>query len=429
MAGRELLFLERVLYGDGKEAFNGVFALRLKGDLTNLDWQGALRQLQRRHAVLRARIIPSGKPRFDVAEECADIPFRLLGRISRDAWQNEVRAAWGVTFGPEEAPMVRLTVLADEQGGDLVLTFHHCICDGGGGIVLIRELLRLLDNPGADIGPQQGLSMLEDIIPGTVRDNRKFQIRIALLGKLMRAGLWLAAAATSRRNKPRYSRTHDYLIHWKLPENESARLFAACSAQGVTVNTTLCLAFLKAFKAVRGSRAHGQLTCPVDIRRFLSHLPKESLFSFGLVLKMQLSKAYKLEFWKGVRLLQADADKQIASLKPYDFLMVMESLHPELNSMLKVLTYGRAGNDLMFSNMGRLQIPADYTTFSVDTLFGPTVIGPFANPTTIITSTYQGQLDFAFVCNEYFMKRVDAESIRKGAMAYLHQAISDIESL
>src|SRR5690606_27521068 len=133
------------------------------------------------------------------------------------------------------------------------------------------------------------------------------------------------------------------------------------------------------------------------------------------------------DFWEGAKLLQATADKQMALLKPYDFLLVMESLHPVLDAMLKVLTYGRVRNDLMFSNMGRIQIPADYSAFSVDTLFSPSVVGPFANPTTVITSTYRGQVDFAFVCNAYFMKQVDAEAIRNHAMAELEQAISSIE--
>jgi len=431
MGGRELLFLERVLYGDGKDAFNGVFALRLKGDLTGLDWSHALSRLQKRHAVLRARVVesPNGKPRFAIADGLANIPIRILDRDSPHDWQAEVQAAWGWVFDNPEQPMLRLTVLSDKLGADLVLAFHHCICDGGGGIVLVRELLRLLDDPDADIGPEQGIPMLEDVVPEVVRKNRRYRLRMASLGGLMRAALRLTAAVTTRRNKPRYHRKDDYLVHWKLPETESAELFAACSAHGITVNTTLCLAFLKAFREVRGRLAQGRLTCPVDIRRFVSHLPKDSLFSFGLVLKMQLPKTQLPEFWTEAKLLQAHADKQLAELKPFDFLMVMESLHPALNSMLKVLTYGRVQNDLMFSNMGRLQIPADYSAFSVDTLFSPTVVGPFANPTTVITSTFQGQLDFAWVCNERFIPRRDAEAIRDRARACLRQACSTIESL
>ncbi|WP_257667603.1 condensation domain-containing protein [Parapedobacter tibetensis] len=423
---RDLLFLERVLYGDGTAAFNGVFALRIKGQVDEGRLRQALQKVQAKHPILKAYVVNSAKglPAFRVAEQGPEIPLIVGKRKGDTTWKDAVKKAWGTIFDIRIGPLAQLEMLLDTDGADLIFAFHHCICDGGGGVVLMSELLKLLDNPNHSMGPAQGLPGLEAIIPSKVQGSSKQRRRTRLLARLLRVALSTSVAFVSTKNKPKISRVDDYLIHWKCSQAFSAKLFSACSAKGVTVNTVLSLAFLLAFKQVRGRQAHGRLTCPVDIRRFVPGIDKDSLFSFGLVLKFQLTKNGTKDFWQQAKALQTQSDKQVNGMKPYDFLMVMENLHGALDNMLKVLTYGKVSNDLMFSNIGKLQIPQTYTDFEVDTIFSPTVIGPFANPTTVITSTYKGQLDFSFVCNEGFIQRSDAESIRNEAIANLELAVA-----
>jgi NRPS condensation-like uncharacterized protein len=232
------------------------------------------------------------------------------------------------------------------------------------------------------------------------------------------AGLKIASLFISKKRKPG-PREHDYLINWKLSAEESSLLFKICKEQNVTVNTALGLAFLEAFRAVRDDQAHGKATCPVDIRRYMPEIKRDTIFAFGLALNISLNKKAGTNFWENARNLQAKVSRQMAALNPYEFIMIMEASHSCIHLLRELLTYGKVGNDFMFSNMGRLDIPADYRTFKVDTIYSPTVVGPFANPNTIITTTFNGQMDFSFVSNEDFMPESAAVQIRNKAMELL----------
>lgn len=116
-------------------------------------------------------------------------------------------------------------------------------------------------------------------------------------------------------------------------------------------------------------------------------------------------------------------------LNPYEFTMIMEASHRSVHKLRRFLTYAKVGNDFMFSNMGRLDIPARYRSFSVDTIYSPTVIGPFANPNTIITTTYNGRMDFSFVSNEAFLPRATALLIREKAMKILFETVTMPDSV
>jgi len=48
---------------------------------------------------------------------------------------------------------------------------------------------------------------------------------------------------------------------------------------------------------------------------------------------------------------------KLSKLNAIEFLLTMEYSHAALEDMIKVLTYGKQGDDLMFSNMGKLEIP------------------------------------------------------------------------
>jgi hypothetical protein len=96
--------------------------------------------------------------------------------------------------------------------------------------------------------------------------------------------------------------------------------------------------------------------------------------------------------------------------------MMMEESHAALNNFTKFLKYGKSTNDCMFSNLGRIGIPHQYKRFELETIFSPSVIGPLGNTTTMITSTYRGQMDFTFIASEGFLPYEDALSIKNKMM-------------
>ncbi|SDG81391.1 condensation domain-containing protein [Chitinophaga filiformis] len=418
---RKLLLPERIMLGDGATPFNGVFVVRINGTLAPESLYNALSKVQAKHPLLRAGIVQDkkGTPYFTIPEVYRAIPLSIKDRITAEDWQQETKAAWASVFDIPNGPLIRMVWLKGSQQSELLLAFHHCMCDGGGGLMLVREILAVLDDPDYDIGIHQTFTTLEDIVPKHILTGTRQVLKAKLKGAFIRGVLTLLSAFTSTRNKQPVSREDDYLVHWKLDQQTSSALFQHCSMQMVTVNTALCVAFLQAFQLVRGEKAMNKITCPVDIRKFIPEIKKDVIFSFGLSLELSINNDPAIAFWERVQQLQAISSEKISKMDPYDFMLPFEHAHGGIKHMRKFLTYGKPVYDLMFSNMGKLDVRDKYHSFEVDTIFSPTVVGPFANPTTIITSTYKGQIDFSFVSNHAVLDHRDALAIKELAMKLL----------
>lgn len=421
---RNLLFLERVLYGDGTEPFHGVYALKIKGDIDPVRLAIALTRLQEKYVMLRTAIgeDAAGRPYFFVPPKTPHIPLRIVDRTSDEDWNRETVCELGTSFDVQNGPLLRVVWLRSGGVSDLIMTFHHCMCDGGSGVAMLSDLLALLDDPQSEMGTAPAFETISDLVPHEILNNGRNRLKAKLLARLVHAGLQLGSLFISKKRQPA-PRSSDYLINWKLSKEQSATLFAYCKKQGVTVNTAIGLALLEAFKTIQRPGAHGKATCPVDIRRYMPEVKRDMLFSYGLALNIGLAQSTGNGFWAKAKALQTHVSKQMAKLNPYEFTMIMEASHESVHLLRKFLTYAKVGNDFMFSNMGKLDIPAQYRGFAVETIYSPTVIGPFANPNTIITTTFGGQMDFSFVSNEAFMPRDVALKIREKAMEILFETV------
>lgn len=421
---RNLLFLERVLFGDGTEPFHGVYALKIHGAIDHAELVRALARLQEKYAMLRTAIGTDalGRPYFHTPPSTPQIPLRVVERTGDDDWNRETVHELGTAFDVLNGPLFRITCIRSAEVSDIIMAFHHCMCDGGSGVALLSDLLALLDDPQAEIEKAPAFQSIRDLVPAEILDNGRNRFKAKLSAALVNLGLSLGSLFISTKRKPA-PRSADYLINWKLGIEQSKALFAHCKNEGVTVNTAIGLALMEAFKAVNGPGAHGKATCPVDIRRYMPEVKRDMLFSYGLALNISLAHSIGNRFWEKAKALQTHVSKQMAKLNPYEFTMIMEASHGSVHKLRRFLTYAKVGNDFMFSNMGKLDIPARYRNFTVETIYSPTVIGPFANPNTIITTTFNGQMDFSFVSNEDFMPRDTATQIREKAMEILFETV------
>ena len=420
---RRLFFLERILYGDGSAPFNGVFALKVRGALKAERFVNALERIQKKYALLRARVEKDerGVPWFVVDEEIPAIPLRMVVRRTDEDWIAASRGELATAFETGRGPLLRVVWLNGGMVSDIILAFHHCLCDGGSALALMRDLLSLLDADGRDIGVTEAWVTMEDLLPLSRPDGGRVERKAKGVAALLKAGLSLGALLTHTKGKTLIPRSEDYLLHWKIDDQLSAALLRYCKSIKVTVNTLLCVTVLSAFRSVRGEKARQKVTCPVDIRRYHPAIKKDMLFAFGLAVSLSLKKKRSDSFSGLVQEAQGIMTEKLSKLNAIEFLLTMEYSHAALEDMIKVLTYGKQGDDLMFSNMGKLDIPESYSSFEVETAYSPTVIGPFGNPTTLVVTTYKGQLDLSFISNRAVLPEEEARAIRDRMMVLLEE--------
>ncbi|MNV08085.1 hypothetical protein D3C71_985420 [compost metagenome] len=136
-----------------------------------------------------------------------------------------------------------------------------------------------------------------------------------------------------------------------------------------------------------------------------------------------MSSNQKISFLDNLRLMQDEVERKTAKLNPYITMMVMESAHDALKNFTRLLKRGKSSNDCMFSNLGRIQIPDQYRAFSLETIFSPSVIGPLGNTTTMVTSTFRGQMDFSFMGSEGYLPQAEALAIRDEIIDQIKQQL------
>ncbi|WP_214228484.1 condensation domain-containing protein [Pedobacter sp. B4-66] len=415
---RKLLFAERMLHGNGDLPFNAVIPIKLKGNFKAEDLHLALKKLQDKHPLLNAFVKDDEKsmPWFVVSEKIElPIPLRIVTRTSDDDWKTESMKEWTTVFDTRSGPLMRLVWIKGEEFSEFIMVIHHCLCDGGSAMAILAELLLLIDDGSVDIGREDPILRIEDIIPVSILNSKKKIIKAKLIGGVANLFLWLVPVS----KKKLIERKRDYMIHWKLEKELSDRLIRKCKSEGVTVNTALCVAVLNAFKEVRKEGFHNKISLPVDIRRFAPKIKRDNIFAFGLMLVVSADKG--LDFFADAKRMQEDIDKKTAKLDPYETIMMMEESHLSLNNFTNFLKYGKSSNDCMFSNLGRVDIPHQYKNFAVETIFSPSVIGPLGNTTTLVTSTYLGQMDFTFIASEGFIPYAEAQTIKEKMMEILNK--------
>ncbi|WP_158995697.1 condensation domain-containing protein [Mucilaginibacter sp. L196] len=404
---RKLLFAERMLHGDGTEPFNLVLPVKIRGVFPVEYLPCALKRLQQKHALLRAVVENDehGMPWFIVKNEVDEISVRIMDRITDDDWQVESVKEWSKAFDTGDSPLMRLVWVKGPEVSELLLVMHHCFCDGEGAMSILNDLLRLLYNPDSDIGDPHDILSVEDIIPADVLKNKWNIIKAKMIGALAIVGLKLLPV-----NKKPHIKGDNHIINWQFDKELSSRLFSKCKSKGVTVNTALCMAVLTAFKTVRKEQFCNKISCPVNIRRFMPQLKKDDTFAFGLMLVVSLDKG--LDFFTNAKKIQTKISRKTEKLNPYSTLMAMENAHPALHNFTRLLKKSKSSNDCMFSNLGRINIPYEYKSFTIETIFSPSVIGPLGNTTTLLTSTYKEIMDFTFIVSEGYVPYVDALAIK-----------------
>lgn len=409
------------MYGDGTAPFHGVFSLRIRGTFIYENLQQALAKIQAKHQMLKTVITEDAKgiPWFVVNDTPAAIPIRVVQRHTDEDWIRETRREWATLFDVKAEPLLRVIWLQSPEVSDLLLSVHHCAFDGGAVLTLVHDLLALLDEPDKEIGVANALpfSSIRDLVPATLYKSSKGRVkRILLRGVAHVAGALLPVGALFKKQESITGR-EDYLITWQLDKDTSSALLRRCAKRRITTHAALSAAFLLAFQQVKGVKARNKIVCPVDIRRYVKEIKKDTLFAFGMAVNLSVNKSDK-GFWETAGEVQANLTRQTDRLNGYDYLMNFECFHPVLRKSKKK-TKEHIDYDLVFSNLGRLDIPKSYTSFEVEAIYPPTVMGPTGNYNTVLTSTFRGQMDFSFTGSTHHFLYEEAVAVKTIAMQLL----------
>lgn len=401
------------MYVDPETPVNCVFAAKIKGELPEQNFRTALEKIQQKHALLRVVIdIKSEKyPFFKEEKDIAPIPLRIVERKTDDDWLTESQKEWKILFEEEKTPLARVVWVRGRDVSEVFWAIPHCISDGTTGVTLMKELLQLLDDPSLELEPYEPFTSVDEFLPSNFNvKTKKFKARLYLTFARF---FFMLQQKSKKRNLGK-----DYVLHQKLDPATTSQITERCKANGVSVHALLCSAFMQAFQEVKGKDAKGKVISPVDVRHFIPEIKEDHLFAFAPTVDLAIKKGSS-DLLNNAKQIKEDLVQKIGKMEARELLWMGEQMHPIVDRMISMLKSSNGGHDVTLSNMGRINIPNDYKNFSVETIFSPTVAFPWLNSNTLVTSTYNHQMDFIFLSNEDFLPKAEAAKIKEKAIALM----------
>lgn len=418
------------MYRDGHTPFTSVFSIQLRGGLDECQLRNALRCVQSKHPLLRCVVEELGdRPRFVLRDKPTPIPLRIIGRLSDDQWEEEVRREWIIPFQGASDPLVRLIWLRGSGIHNLILAGHHCICDGQAGIGLLQDFLRACEHPECDLHSYDELGGLEDVVPGELLQDPKFCRRLRWKRRSLECILWWK---TRHRTKPAPIDAETmYFDRYLQGANLTQAIAVRSKAEEVTVLVPIALAFMQAFRDVRGADAFTKVGAMVNARRFLHRGRSDGLFGLAPGVRMRVkdlpvpSSMGMDTFWKRARAIKADLDKRVDHLGTvfYQHLLSWEGLHHKYNSVVDFFEQIPAIRHLTFSNMGRLALGTKFGDLRVEKVHSPLVMVSPTPANTVVLSSFAGEMEFAIISDEQSLPRAHAAAILRRAAEILQACV------
>lgn len=249
---------------DRASTCNFTCAVQVRGVLSESAITRALRALERRHPLLRARVVRgTGTPEL-VPGEGAPIPLQIVdGPL--EAWKHVSEAALSRRDWPDDGPRAELTWVRHAAArSTLHLACHHIASDGTSGMIALRDLLMLVAEPNDATEPVPAPSQVE-FYPRWFKGFRGFLRALVLVLK----GLFLAKPRRIRdvaRAPLGMRRVH--LDSLQLEPPVTSQLRARAKQDGVSVHALLCAAMAQAICVEIGEPAHQRILHPIDLRRY-----------------------------------------------------------------------------------------------------------------------------------------------------------------
>lgn len=332
--------------------------------------QQALAALQAEHQLLRSTLFWEGTDcRF--APSAAPIPVAVQPwpadrdlQLAAEAWKPVAMAALRQRFSGGGSPLWRVSWLAGEEGGELLLTFHHAIADGLSAMALVQRLFSLLAAAAAGSEPlsQPDWDAATPDLRQAFAGPRSEPPAVSQLADRQDVGL----------------RTSYGLAQLSAPATH--KLIAWTRQRGLRVNATLHAAFLQALVAAQVLPAQTTATTVVNLRNLTTPaLPWElmRLLRVCVDTPVTVDPEAPLEPLAAQlhRLLQAQL-QQGAPLQSLDAIAAALSDGPSPQQLWR-RSWRQGG---LITNLGRVPVQPEHGALTLQRLFFVANVEPIALP-------------------------------------------------
>jgi len=366
-ASRTLAGFEQAMrITDDDTPFSVVAVLRLDGNLPAPTLRTALDVLQRRHPLLRARILAEGKGYAFHFDAAGPIPLVSGERSQMDSWiavaEEELHRRFDLTAGP----LMRCRYLVDPHGGDLIFTIHHTIIDAVSAVHLFGELLALCAGQTLDDvadRTEEGRLPASALYPPAYTGLGFTRAAAAYMGRQMADEGKFRWRSRGVRKAPIAKTGHCRILPIRFPAALTAALIQATRQHRVTLNAILGAGMMAAVQR----RLYPSPRVPLrhitfaDLRsRLRAPVPESHLGCFLTLFRYTVLVERERGFWALAQDIQEATLRAARSGERY----LANSMSPGMITMLIRLKAFRMGATTL-SYSGPIDLPTVGASFEV----------------------------------------------------------------
>ena len=423
-ASRKLAGLEYAMrLSDDVTPFNVVAVLQIAGDLPVARLRAALDEVQRRHTLLRTRIVTAGKNYFFHFDVANPIPLEVRERSGPEGWIAASQDALHSPFDLTAGPLARCLYLRGQSGGDLIITVHHTIIDGTSAVHLFGELLSLCagETPSmAGETPQEGALPATALFPRSHTGSRMVRAVAAFMGRQIADEMKFRWGSRGVR-KPTIAATgHCRILPIRFSGALTTALVQASHRRRITLNAILGAAMMAAVhrRLYPSPRAPLWHITFADLRpRLRVAIPESVLGCFLTMFRFTVTVKREGDFWALARDIQESTVRAARSGERY----LNHFMSPGMFKMLFRLKAFRMGATTL-SYFGPVLLPTSYGSFEVTGLHAFVANFTVGPEYSALVRLFRGELWWDIMYLDSDMDAAAAQEIAREMQAILEGA-------
>jgi NRPS condensation-like uncharacterized protein len=415
---RKLTGSERSVWKRGAISLNIVIVAHIQGRIFRNELQRAWQILQKLHPLLGVHLEEKGDTEFLTSANTAIIPVREVIATTDTDWQLEALKELQTPFQNfSNAPFVRSVLMHSDKHCRLIISLHHCICDGLSATYLLRDILHCLSDQDDRVQQSADNLLMDNLIPSSVT-----------LPFWQKAALKTVNLLFATRKPPKAGSVVEIpmkkseILAWHISQEQTTSLLKASKKNKVTVHTAIATLFLAAQKIVQGSAKdyYEKMYTPISVRNLLS---KNVDTAFGLYAsESYVSYRYdtKKTFWQNGQDYQKELKRTLTDQKAFNSILMANALLPAILDRILLNLYRKQTIQFgyIISNLGNLSLAEHYGSLTLDGINGPIGYVQRAEKTLSVL-TVNGKMHFTFTYQPEVLTSDTLLAIRNTAMSLL----------
>jgi hypothetical protein len=409
-------------YTERVAPFNAVVVLQIEGNLAPARLRPALDALQRRHPLLRARILERNNEFFFHFEGSGPIPVEVNPHSPADRWLTVTEEELYRPFDLAAGPLMRCRYLQTDFGGHLIVTFHHTIIDGASAKHLLNELLSLCAGQALPAGEleQEGRVPATALYPARYSGAGFIRAAAAYAARQVADEAKFRWNARGVRKAPIAEKGRCRLLPVRYSAALTGALLEASRHRRITLNAILSAGMMIAVerRLYRSPRAPFRHIIFTDLRPHLSaKVPPDELGCRMSIFRLTIVVERDGDFWSLAREVQESTLRAARSGERF----LAHSMSPGMMKLILDRKPFRMGTTAL-SYTGALDLPASHGPFAVTGLHAFPMNFTLGPEYSALVHLFRGELWCDILYLDSDMNSAGAQQIAHDMQAILEEA-------